>query len=168
MNQRCLYVGDNLSSELKSQLTVNDGGVVQVTRLPAVLADPKSTLLQLELGSVEDQSRLLDWLRQNDTPTQILCELQAFECVTSNAEETRSASDYLSAQIVGITRILEAALSLNPELLWAFIKPPIADVWSEASEAYFRVLVEGLRTAAPSARFDFLSMDHISLAMDRI
>ena len=143
------------------QLTATDGGVVQVTRLPTVLADPMTTSFQLELGSIEGQSRLLDWLRQNDTPTRILCELQAFECVTSDAGETRSASDYLSAQIIGITRILEAALSLNPELRWVFLKSPVADVWSDASEAYFRVLVEGLRAAAPSARFNFLSMEQI-------
>ena len=161
MTQRCLYVGDKLSSDLMSQLTTTDGGVVQVTRLPNVLADTMSTSLQLELGSVEGQSRLLDWLRQNDPPTRILCELQAFEFVTSEVGYTRSASDYLSAQIVGITRVLEAALSLNPELRWVFIKPPVADVWSDASEAYFRVLVEGLRTAVPSARFDFLSMEQI-------
>ena len=161
MTQRCLYVGDKLSSEMKLQLTATDGEVVQVTRLPTALTDPMSTSLQLELGSVEGQSRLLDWLRQSDPPTRILCELQAFEFVTTDGGDTRSASDYLSAQIVGITRILEAALSLNPELRWAFLKPPVADVWSDASEAYFRVLVEGLRTAAPSARFDFLSMERI-------
>ena len=161
MTQRCLYVGDNLSTELVSQLTATDGGVVQVTRWPNVLADPVPTSLQLELGSVEGQSRLLDWLRQNDPPTRILCELQAFEFVTSETGYTRSASDYLNAQIVGITRVLEAALSLNPELRWVFLKPPVADVWSDASEAYFRVLVEGLRTAVPSARLDFLSMEQI-------
>ena len=161
MTQRCLYVGDNLSTELVSQLTATDGGVVQVTRLPTVLTDQMSTSLQMELGSVEGQSRLLDWLRQNDTPTRILCELQAFEFVTSDAGVTRSASDYLSAHIVGITRVLEAALSLNPDLLWIFLKPQAPDVWSEASEAYFRVLVEGLRTVATSARFDFLSMEQI-------
>ena len=161
MTQRCLYVGDKLSSDLISQLTASDGGVVQVTRLPTVLADTRSTSLQLELGSVEGQSRLLDWLRQNDPPTRILCELRAFEFVTSEAGDTRSASDYLSAQLVGITRVLEAALSLNPELRWVFLKPPVSDVWSDASEAYFRVLVEGLRTATPSARFDFLSMEQI-------
>ena len=132
-----------------------------MTRLRTLLTDPISTSLQLELASIEGQSRLLDWLRQNDPPTRILCELQAFEFVTSEAGDTRSASDYLSAQIVGITRILEAALSLNPELRWVFLKPPVADVWSDASEAYFRVLVEGLRTAIPSARFDFLSMEQI-------
>ena len=132
-----------------------------MTRLRTLLTDPILTSLQLELASIESQSRLLDWLRQNDPPTRILCELQAFEFVTSEAGDTRSASDYLSAQIVGITRILEAALSLNPELRWVFLKPPVADVWSDASEAYFRVLVEGLRTAVPSARFDFLSMEQI-------
>ncbi len=132
-----------------------------MTRLRTLLTDPILTSLQLELASIEGQSRLLDWLRQNDPPTRILCELQAFEFVTSEAGDTRSASDYLSAQIVGITRILEAALSLNPELRWVFLKPPVADVWSDASEAYFRVLVEGLRTAVPSARFDFLSMEQI-------
>ena len=132
-----------------------------MTRLRTLLTDPISTSLQLELASIEGQSRLLDWLRQNDPPTRILCELQAFEFVTSEAGDTRSASDYLSAQIVGITRILEAALSLNPELRWVFLKPPVADVWSDASEAYFRVLVEGLRTAVPSACFDFLSMEQI-------
>ena len=132
-----------------------------MTRLRTLLTDPILTSLQLELASIEGQSRLLDWLRQNDPPTRILCELQAFEFVTSEAGDTRSASDYLSAQIVGITRILEAALSLNPELRWVFFKPPVADVWSDASEAYFRVLVEGLRTAVPSARFDFLSMEQI-------
>ena len=161
MTQRCLYVGDKLSSKLISQLTATDGGVVQVTRLPTVLADPMSTSLQLELGRVEDQSRLLDWLRQNDPPTRILCELQAFEFVTSDGGNTRSASDYLSAQIVGITRVLEAALSLHPELRWVFLKPPVSDVWSDASEAYFGVLVEGLRAATPTARFDFLSMEQI-------
>jgi hypothetical protein len=161
VTQRCLYVGDKLSSDLISQLTATDGGVVQVTRLPTVLADTRSTSLQLELGSVEGQSRLLDWLRQNDPPTRILCELQAFEFVTSETGYTRSASDYLNAQIVGITRVLEAALSLNPELRWVFLKLPMADVWSDASEAYFRVLVEGLRTAVPSARLDFLSMEQI-------
>ena len=161
MTQRCLYVGDKLSSEMMLQLTASDGGVVQVTRLPTALIDPTSTSLQLELGSVEGQSRLLDWLRQNDPPTRILCELQAFEFVTTDARDTRSASDYLSAQIVGITQILEAALSLNSELRWVFLKPPVADVWSDASEAYFRVLVEGLRTAVPSARFDFLSIEQV-------
>jgi hypothetical protein len=161
VTQRCLYIGDNLSSELISQLTATDGGVAHVTRLRTLLTDPTSTSLQLELASIEGQSRLLDWLRQNDPPTRILCELQAFEFVTSEAGDTRSASDYLSAQIVGITRILEAALSLNPELRWVFLKSPVADVWSDASEAYFRVLVEGLRTAVPSARFDFLSMEQI-------
>ena len=130
-------------------------------RLPTALADPMLTSLQLELGSVEGQSRLLDWLRQNDTPTRILCELQAFEFVTSDGGDTRSASDYLSAQIVGITRVLEAALSLHPELRWVFLKPPVSDVWSDASEAYFRVLVEGLRTEAPSARFDFLLIENV-------
>ena len=161
MTQRCLYVGDKLSSEMMLQLTASDGGVVQVTRLPTALVDPTSTSLQLELGSVEGQSRLLDWLRQNDPPTRILCELQAFEFVTSDAGDMRSASDYLSAQVIGVTRILEAALSLNSELRWVFLKPPVADVWSDASEAYFRVLVEGLRTAVPSARFDFLSIEQV-------
>ena len=161
MTQRCLYLGDKLSSEMMLQLTASDGGVIQVTRLPTALIDPTSTSLQLELGSVEGQSRLLDWLRQNDPPTRILCELQAFEFVTTDAGDTQSASDYLSAQIVGITRILEAALSLNPELRWVFLKPPVVDVWSDASEAYFRVLVEGLRTAVPSARFDFLSIEQV-------
>ena len=161
MTQRCLYVGDKLSSEMMLQLTASDGGVIQVTRLPTALIDPTSTSLQLELGSVEGQSRLLDWLRQNDPPTRILCELQAFEFVTSDAGDTRSASDYLSAQVIGVTRILEAALSLNSELRWIFLKPPVADVWSDASEAYFRVLVEGLRTAVPSARFDFLSIEQV-------
>ena len=161
MTQCCLYVGDKLSSEMMLQLTASDGGVVQVTRLPTALIDPTSTSLQLELGSVEGQSRLLDWLRQNDPPTRILCELQAFEFVTSDAGDTRSASDYLSAQVIGVTRILEAALSLNSELRWVFLKPPVADVWSDASEAYFRVLVEGLRTAVPSARFDFLSIEQV-------
>ena len=161
MTQRCLYVGDNLSTELISQLTATDGGVVQVTRFTKPLTEPVLTSLQLELGSVEGQSRLLDWLRQTDSPTRILCELQAFEFVPSETGDTRSASDYLRAQVVGITRILEAALSLNPELRWVFLKPPVADVWSDASEAYFRVLVEGLRTAAPSAHFDFLSTKQI-------
>ncbi len=161
MTQRCLYVGDSLSPKLILQLTATDGGVVQVTRLPTVLADPMSTSLQLELGCVEGQSRLLDWLRQNAPPTRILCELQAFEFVTNDDRDTRSAYDYLSAQIVGITRVLEAALSLHPELRWVFLKPTVSDVWSDASEAYFRVLVEGLSTAIPSARFDFLSMEQI-------
>lgn len=161
MNQCCLYIGDNLSSDLISQLTVTDGGVVQVTRLPTALPKPTSTSLQLELASIEGQARLFDWLRQNDAPARMLCELQAFEFFTSDAGDTRSASEYLNAQIVGITRVLEAALSLNPELLWVFLKPQVADVWSEASEAYFRVLVKGLATAAPSARFYFLSMDQI-------
>ena len=161
MTQRCLYIGEKLSSKVILQLIATDGGVVHVTRLPTVLADPMSTSLQLELGSVVGQSRLLDWLRQNDLPTRILCELQAFEFVTGEAGNTLSASDYLSAQIVGITRVLEAALSLNPELRWVFLKPPVSDVWSDASEAYFRVLVEGLRTATPSAHFDFLSMEQI-------
>ena len=143
------------------QLTATDGGVVQVTRFTKPLTEPVLTSLLLELGSVEGQSRLLDWLRQNDLPTRILCDLQAFEFVTSDTGDTRSASDYLSAQVVGITRILEAALSLNPELRWVFLRPSVADVWSDASEAYFRVLVEGLRTAAPSARFDFLSTKQI-------
>ena len=124
MTRRCLYVGDNLSSELISRLTTTDGGVVQATRLPTVLADPMSISLQLELGRVEDQSRLLDWLRQNDPPTRILCELQAFEFVTSDGGNTRSASDYLSAQIVGITRVLEAALSLNPSSAGYFSSLP--------------------------------------------
>ena len=161
MTQRCLYIGDKLSPQVAAQLTATDGGVVQVTRLPTALTDQVSASLQLELGSVEGQSRLLDWLRQNDTPTRILCELQAFEFVTGDAGDTRSASDYLSAQVVGITRILEAALSLNPELRWVFLRPSVADVWSDASEAYFRVLIEGLRTAAPSAHFDFLSTKQI-------
>ena len=104
MTQRCLYVGDKLSSELMLQLTATDGGVVQVTRFTKPLTEPVLTSLQLELGSVEGQSRLLDWLRQNDSPTRILCELQAFEFVTSDAGDTRSASDYLSAQVVGITQ----------------------------------------------------------------
>ena len=161
MTRRCLYVGDNLSSELISRLTTTDGGVVQATRLPSVLTDQMSTSLQMELGTVEGQFRLLDWLRQNDPPTRILCELQAFEFVTSGAGTTRSTSDDLSAHIVGITRLLEAALSLNPQLLWIFLKPQAPNVWSEASEAYFRVLVGGLRPVATSARFDFLSTEQI-------
>ena len=161
MTRRCLYVGDNLSSELISRLTTTDGGVVQATRLPSVLADQISTSLQMELGSVEGQFRLLDWLRQNDPPTRILCELQAFEFVTSDAGNIRSVSADLSAHIVGITRVLEAALSLNPQLLWIFLKPQAPNVRSEALEAYFRVLVGGLRTVATSARFDFLSTEQI-------
>ena len=161
MTQRCLYVGDNLSLDLISQLTVNDGGVVQVTRLPTLLADQVSTSLQLDLGSVEGQSRLLDWLRQNDAPTRFLCELQPFEFINCDTAEARSASDYLNAQVVGITRLLEAALSLYPDLVWVFLKPVGADVWSEASEAYFRVLADDLRAAVPSARLDFLSIDEI-------
>ena len=78
MTQPCLYIGDNLSSELISQLTATDAGVVQVTRLRTLLTDPTSTSLQLELAFIEGQSTLLDWLRQNDPPTRILCELRAF------------------------------------------------------------------------------------------
>ena len=50
MTQRCLYVGDKLSSELMLQLTATDGGVVQVTRLTTALTEPVLTSLQLELG----------------------------------------------------------------------------------------------------------------------
>ena len=50
MTQRCLYVGDKLSSESVSHLAATDGGVVQVTRLPTALTDPMSTSLQLEWG----------------------------------------------------------------------------------------------------------------------
>ena len=50
MTQRCLYVGDKLSSELMLQLTATDGGVVQVTRLTTALTEPVLTSLQLSWG----------------------------------------------------------------------------------------------------------------------
>ncbi len=32
MNQGCLYIGDHLTDEMASQLTVKEGAVIQVTR----------------------------------------------------------------------------------------------------------------------------------------
>lgn len=158
----CLYIGDSLTDEVALQLLGSDGGIVQVTRHSDGPIDVVMSSLTLNLGSVEGQVRLLDWLRQKGTPARIICELQAFELGAGYEEHTRSATDYLTTQIVGVTRLLEAALSLNPNLVWVFLRPRQADVWSQACEAYFRVLVEGLRIAVPSADFDFLEVDQVA------
>ena len=114
--------------------------------------------LPVDMRTVEGRARLIDWLRQNVAPAHILCELHPFDFLGGDKESgALSASEYHQGQIVGITELLEAALSLNPACRWRFILPDNADVWSRASEAYFRVLLEGLVTRVPSAHFDFMS-----------
>ncbi len=162
MNQGCLYIGDHLTDEMASKLTVKEGAVVQVTGHSNGVFDSVTNFLEFNLGSVEGQARLLDWLRQNEAPTRIICELHAFEVVADDTEDTRSATDYLTAQLVGVTRLLEASLSLNPNLVWDFLQPYHADVWSRACEAYFRVLIEGLRVAAPGAHFNFVTAEQVA------
>ena len=113
--------------------------------------------LHVDMRTVEGRARLIDWLRQNEAPAHIFCELHPFDFSSGDKESgSLSASDYLQGQIVGITELLEAAVSLNPACRWRFILPGNADVWSRASEAYFRVLLEGLVTLVPSAHFDFM------------
>ena len=155
MTSACLYIGDSLTDEMALQLVASDGGVVLVNRHSDRVVGTVTTSLHLNLGSVEGQARLLDWLRQNERPTRIFCELQVFELETGDTDDTLGATDYLSVQIIGVTRLLEAALSLHPDIAWVFIQPLQADVWSRACEAYFRVLIKKLRVAAPSAHFDF-------------
>ena len=110
MTRSYLYVGDKLSSEVPAQLTATDRRIVQVTRLPIVLGDHVSATIQLQMGSVEGRSRLLYWFRQNEAPARIFCGLRPFEVVKCDRLGMRSASDYVNAQIVRVTRLLETAL----------------------------------------------------------
>ncbi|MCH1602815.1 MAG: hypothetical protein L7S57_08220, partial [Luminiphilus sp.] len=62
MTVGCLYIGDSLTDEVALQLLGSDGGIVQVTRHSDGPIDVVMSSLTLNLGSVEGQARLLDWL----------------------------------------------------------------------------------------------------------
>lgn len=157
MRTTCLYIGDRLPLDTAMQLLMTHDKVVWVTVSDIDLEIDAVDRLSLHLGSIEGQTRLLDWFRQADTPRSIFCELSTFGYIETESSEVRSATDYLQTQIVGVTRALEAALSLNPALMWSFICPLENDVWSRACEDYFRALSEGLSVAAPEAQFTFVS-----------
>ncbi len=53
MNQGCLYIGDHLTDEMASKLTVKEGAVVQVTRHSNGVFDSVTNFLEFNLGSVE-------------------------------------------------------------------------------------------------------------------
>ncbi len=165
MGKSVLYVGCYLPTEVATAAEAAGYRLVCANseRTPNIecLADH----LPVDMRTVEGRARLIDWLRQNVAPAHIFCELHPFDFSGSGSESgLLSASDYLQGQVVGVTELLEAAVSLNPTCHWRFILPGNADVWSRASEAYFRVLLEGLVTLVPSAHFDFMSQgDAITL-----
>ena len=93
---------------------------------------------------------MMDWLRQNPMPSQFVCSLD-------NRDFEGQATAFLNAKIIGVTRLLEASLLLNPTICWRFIVPVGGDAWCRACEAYFRALGEGLAQAVPQARIEFLT-----------
>lgn len=116
-------------------------------------SSPKAVVeiaLTVDLATVEDQARILDWLRQNEIPDHVICGLE-------NVDFEGPAAEFLQAKIIGMTRIFEAVLSLKPEICWHFVITETADVWSRACEAYFRVLRDELSKTVPGTRIQFLS-----------
>ncbi len=114
------------------------------------LLQPAIETISVNLGTVEGQARLMDWLRQNEPPDCVKCSLDS-------AAYDGAASDFLQEKVVGITRILESTLMLNTSIHWEFVIPEGADIWSKACEAYFKTLREGLVTALPQTRVTFFT-----------
>ena len=158
MEKTVLYVGRHLPTEVATAAKASGYRLVCANSEGNPNIEGLADHLPVDIRTVEGRARLIDWLRQNVAPAHILCELHPFDFSGGDNESgSLSASDYLQGQIVGITELLEAAVSLNPACRWRFISPDNVDVWSRASEAYFRVLLEGLVTLVPSADFDFMS-----------
>lgn len=105
-------------------------------------------VIDIDLGTVEGQARMLDWLRQNAIPERVICSLDS-------PEFEGAAAEFLQAKVVGLTRVLEAILMLNPSIRWEFVTAANADIWSRSCEAYFRTLVAGLREQLPQADIAF-------------
>ncbi len=123
------------------RITYAGGGTIEQSEL-------LDGVVNVDLASVEGQARLMDWLRQNELPARVRC------CLDSPDFEG-SASDFLQAKIVGLTRVLEATLMLNASVEWEFVISPKADIWSRSCEAYFRTLAQGLSTELPQTRVTF-------------
>ena len=158
MEKSVLYVGRHLPTEVATAAKASGYRLVCANSERNPNIESLADHLPVDMRTVEGRARLIDWLRQNVAPAHIFCELHSFDFAGDDQESgSLSASDYLQGQIVGITELLEAAVSLNPACHWRFILPGNADVWSRASEAYFRVLLEGLVTLVPSAHLDFMS-----------
>ncbi len=158
MEKSVLYVGRYVPTEVATAVKALGFRLVCAHSERTSNIECRADHLFVDLRTVEGRAGLIDWLRQNAAPAHILCELHPFVFSDDDKEcGSLSASDYLQGQIVGITELLEAAVSLNPACRWRFILPSNADVWSRASEAYFRVLLEGLVTLVPSAHFGFMN-----------
>lgn len=156
MIDRTLYIGHNWTTGTTDLLIDNAQGLVYVNTGKASQLSSAIETLEISLSSVEGMARLLDWLRQNKTPARIFCEISSFESWSDESSQTQCAADYLQGQIIGVTRLLEAALSLNSSLSWSFITPMAPDPWSRACESYFRSLVEELKASVPSAKLEFI------------
>ena len=106
-------------------------------------------IIDVDFATVAGQARMLDWLRQNDIPERVKCSLDS-------PDFEGAASEFLQAKVIGLTRVLEAALMLNPSIQWEFVTAVNGDIWSQSCEAYFRTLVAGLTAQLPQARITFL------------
>lgn len=158
MTHHTLYIGHNLTADKARGLQCDTQRLVYVNT-GKVSASAGVETFEISLSSVEGMARLLDWLRQNTAPSRIFCEISSFGSWSDENSQAQSAADYLQGQLIGITRLLEAALSLNPSLHWSFMTPLAADSWSRACESYFRALVEELSASVPGAEFEFLRAD---------
>jgi hypothetical protein len=156
VTDRTLYIGHNWTTGITGVLTDNAQGLVYVNTGKASRHSSAIETLEISLSSVEGMARLLDWLRQNTAPARIFYEISSFESWCDQSSQTQSAADYLQGQIIGVTRLLEAALSLNSSLSWSFVTPMVSDPWSRACESYFRSLVEELKASVPSAQLEFI------------
>lgn len=156
MTDRTLYIGHNWTTGTTDLMADNAQGLVYINTGKASQHSSVVETLEVSLSSVEGMARLLDWLRQNTIPARIFCEISSFESWCDESGQTQSAADYLQGQIIGVTRLLEAALSLNSSLSWSFITPTAPDPWSRACESYFRSLVEELKASVPSAKLEFI------------
>ena len=124
------------------RITYAGGGTIEQSEL-------LEGVVNVDWASVEGQARLMDWLRQNELPSHVKCSLDSPDFVGS-------ASDFLQAKIVGLTRVLEAVLMLNASVEWEFVTSPSADVWSRSCEAYFRTLAQGLSAELPQTKITFV------------
>ena len=106
-------------------------------------------VVNVDLASVEGPARLMDWLRQKELPSHVKCSLDS-------PDFEGAASDFLQAKIVGLTRVLEAMLTLNASVEWEFVTSPTADIWSRSCEAYFRTLAQGLSAELPQTKITFV------------
>jgi hypothetical protein len=131
------------TSDLAAQYQITYAGLGAIVQ-PELVEE----IVRVDLATVEGQARIMDWLRQHELPSRVKCGLDS-------PDFEGAASDFLQAKIVGLTRVLEATLMLNPSVAWEFVISPDADIWSRSCEAYFRTLTKGLSAELPQTKITF-------------